>query len=135
MKSLLAQQMEKFDGLEHKFDMLLRHLKPPIFPQQDTQPPQRKRKLDKTLYKNREGCRIQISDAGTPTPTSDPPDPGINRTQPNDSAIQMDTDTKTLEGGIQDDDLSEQMLQEWDDSNSQTTDMSDSPEAARKKND
>ena len=47
----------------------------------------------------------------------------------------MDMDNTTLEGGIKDDDLSEQMLQEWEDSNSQPSDMSDSPEANRKKND
>ena len=47
----------------------------------------------------------------------------------------MDMEDKTLEGGINYDDLSKQMLQEWEDSNSQTSDMSDSPEATRKKND
>ena len=74
MKSLLAQQMEKFDGLEQKFDMLLRHLNPQDqHTPPETNPPQRKRKSDKTLHRNSGGCRIQISNAGTPTPISDPP--------------------------------------------------------------
>ena len=78
---------------------------------------------------------MQISNAGTPTPTADPPDPEANQANQTHISARMDMDNTTLEGGIKDDDLSKQMLQEWEDSNSQPSDMSDSPEANRKKND
>ena len=54
---------------------------------------------------------------------------------PNSS--QMDTDDKTLKGGINDDDLSKQMIQDWEDSisSSRETVMSHSPEVNRKKYD
>ena len=135
MKSLLAQQMEKFDGLEQKFDMLLRHMKPPDMSQPEPNLTQRKHKSDKNLYKTSGGRRMHISNAGTTTPTSDPPDPGANQDNPINNSGQMNIEDTTLEGGIHDDDLSEQMLQDWDDSNSHTSDMSHSPEATRKKND
>ena len=135
MKSLLAQQMAKFDGLEQKFDMLLRHMQPQATPQLEQNPTQRKQKSDKNLYKTSGGRRMHISNAGTTTPTSDPPDPGASQTKPIDSPGQMNIEDTTLEGGIHDDDLSEQMLQDWEESNSQTSDMSHSPEATRKKND
>ena len=47
----------------------------------------------------------------------------------------MDTGDNTLKGGIANDDLSEQMIQDWEDSNSKASAMSASPEASRKKND
>ena len=47
------------------------------------------------------------------------------------------TEDNTLEGGIHDDDISEQMLQEWEEPTSNTTNskISLSPEVSRKKND
>ena len=129
--------MEKFDGLEQKFDQLLRHLHPQHKPQTQTNPTPRKRKSDKHLYKNSGGRRIHNSDAGTTTPTSEPPDPGSHQTTTTTvhTPNQMDTDNKTIEGGINDDDLSEQMIQHWEDTQSTDSAMSASPVANRKKND
>ena len=134
MKTILAQQMEKFDGLEQKFDMLLRHMKPPD-QQLETNSTQRKRKSDKHLDKNRGNRRMHTSNAGTPEPTSEPPDPARDQSNRNNTEGHMDLEAKTLEGGINDDDLSEQMIQEWEENNPQTSTMSDSPSANRKKND
>ena len=137
VKSLLAQQMEKFDGLEQKFDMLLRQLQPSTNIQQpQTNPaPPRKRKSDKHLFKNSGGRRIHNSDAGTITPASEPPDPESIAANGNNTSVHMDTDDKTIEGGIADNDLSEQMIQNWEDSNSTDSIMSASPVANGKKND
>ena len=52
-----------------------------------------------------------------------------------DASTHMDMEDKTIEGGINDDDLSKQMIQNWEDSNSTESVMSTSPEANRKKND
>ena len=101
MKSLLAQQMEKFDGLEQKFDMLLRQMMPQD-QQLETNSTQRKRKSDKHLDKHRGGRRMHTSNAGTTAPTSDPPDPATDQGNRNDTSGQMDLEAKTLEGGIND---------------------------------
>ena len=160
VKSQLAQQMEKFNSLEHKFEMLLRHLQPQDHQHAQTNPTPRKRKSDKHLFKNNGGRRIHSSNAGSTNPTSDPPDPRTSNNpnvmdnqchrEINPSATHrqttaspapiptiLETGDTTLEGGIADDDLSEQMIQDWEDStsNSKESAMSDSPEASRKKND
>ena len=140
--------------------MLLRQLQPQEHRQQ--QPQQRKCKSEKNLFKNSGGRRLHTNNAGTTTTTSDPPDPHNGQDHTRAASIHenqtgaphdlltlpnpigttanlnhnpMDTDDKSLEGGINDDDLSEQMIQDWEESTTQASAMSDSPEANRKKND
>ena len=135
---MLAQQMEKFEGLEQRFDKLLRTLTTPDSADTSTTPlPPRKRKPDKHLYKTNGGRRVQPTNAGTTTPLPKPPDP--NATAPaesnpsathneqtqsdnnsTDTASQdsntIDMEEPVLNGGIQDDDLSEGMMHEWEES-------------------
>ena len=163
VKTLLAQQMAKFDGLEQKFNLLLTKFAEQDNPQPQKQSMQRKRKSDKTLVKNSGSRRIHTSDAGTTTPTAEPPDPTRNKqanlpldsthpqpkqdhTAPMENSPQHTHDTasdakhimdttedNTLEGGIQDDDLSEHVLQQWEDPTPTNSRISISPEDSRKK--
>ena len=157
--------MEKVDGLEHKFNLLLSRLAEQDNDQPQKQSMPRKRKSDKALVKKSGGRRIHTSDTGTTTPTSDPPDPTFHQnecnpsdgnhrqrqtqdataalhttqqtptTASNEASCMDTTEDNTLEGGIQDDDLSEQMLQEWEDPSPTNSRISISPEVSRKKND